>query len=159
MPAPEMDAARTQPAQDHDPLAAEPPYPYQELLGFEITEWADNHARVELDLRRDHFNRHGLPHGGVHAALLDTCFGYASCWCPHPGRVRRAMTLSLTVNYVGQAQGRKLIAEGRVTGGGRKSFFAEGELRDDRGNLVATASASMRWRGNGGDPMGDPAQG
>ncbi len=44
----------------------------------------------------------------------------------------------------------------RVTGGGRKSFFSAVELKDDLGNPVANAIATMRWRGNGGDPMGDP---
>ena len=51
---------------------------------------------------------------------------------------------------------RRLIAEGRVTGGGRKSFFSAVEMKDDLGNPVANAIATMRWRGNGGGPMGDP---
>lgn len=146
------------PLPDHayDPLAAEPPYPYQELIGFRIVEWRENHAVVELPVATKHYNRHGLPHGGVLASLLDTSFGFASCWCPYPGRVRRAMTLSLTMNYVGQLKGDTMRATGWVTGGGRRSFFAAGKIEDDTGALLATASAAMRWRGNGGDPMGDP---
>ena len=91
-----------------------------------------------------HHNRHGIPHGGVAATLLDTAMGYAGSFCPWPGRVRKATTLSLTVNYLAQPRGRRLIAEGRQTGGGRKSFFVEGTLRDDLGTLVATGSAAMR---------------
>ncbi len=141
----------------YDPLEAEAPYPYQELLGFRIVDWRQDYAKVELDVADRHYNRHGLPHGGVHASLLDTAFGFASCWCPYPGRVRRAMTLSLNMNYVGQLRGSKMIAEARVTGGGRSNFFAEGEIRDDTGALLATGSGALRWRGNGGDPKGDPA--
>jgi uncharacterized protein (TIGR00369 family) len=152
-------SARDDATDAYDPLAAEPGYPFQELLGFEITDWAQDYAKVELELARMHENRHGIPHGGVHAALLDTAFGFASCWCPYPGRARRAMTLSLNVNYIGRPRGGRLIAEGRVTGGGRRSFFVAGEVRDELGTLVASGTASMRWRGQGGDPMGDPVEG
>jgi uncharacterized protein (TIGR00369 family) len=146
----------TTPPDDYDPLADEATYPFQNLIGFRIAAWADRYARVELDLAAQHGNRYGLPHGGVHAALIDTAAGFAGSFCPWPGRVRRAMTLSLTINYLGQAKGSRLIAEGRVTGGGRKSFFAAVELTDETGVAVASAIATMRWRGNGGDPRGDP---
>jgi uncharacterized protein (TIGR00369 family) len=140
----------------YDPLTDEATYPFQALLGFRVTAWADRYARVELELATHHDNRYGLPHGGVHATLIDTAAGFAGSWCPWPGRVRRAMTLSLTVNYIGQVKGRRLIAEARVTGGGRKSYFAGIDLTDELGNPVANAVATMRWRANGGDPFGDP---
>lgn len=144
------------PPEGYDPLADETAYEFQKLIGFEITGWAQGYARVELDLTAKHGNRYGLPHGGVHAALIDTAAGFCGSYCPYPGRKRLAMTLSLTINYLGQVKGTRLIAEGRVTGGGRKSFFSAVELKDDLGNPVANAVATMRWRGNGGDPMGDP---
>ena len=37
-------------------------------------------------------------------------------------------------------------------GGGRNTFFANGELRDELGTLVATAAAVLRVRVAGGDP-------
>ena len=86
------------------------------------------------------------PHGGVHATLLDSAMGFAGCYTGDPDRQQNALTLSLTVNYVGQAQGSRLIAEGRRIGGGRKTYFAEGRLTDDLGNLVATASGTFRYR-------------
>lgn len=155
---PQDHASPTLPDPDYDQIAAERPYPYQELIGFQIVEWRENYAVVALDVANKHYNRHGIPHGGVIATLLDTSFGFASCWCPYPGRVRRAMTLSLTLNYVGQLKGTTMRATAWVTGGGRRSFFAAGKIEDDTGALLATASAAMRWRGNGGDPMGDPLE-
>lgn len=144
------------PPAGYDPLSEETGYPFQELVGFRIAGWSQGYARVELDLEEKHGNRYGLPHGGVHAALMDTAAGFSGCFCPWPGRKRLAMTLSLTINYLGQAKGRKLIAESRVTGGGRKSFFTCVDLSDELGNPVAQGVFTMRWRGNGGDPMGDP---
>lgn len=145
------------PPAGYDPLAAENPYGFQKLVGFEIAEWSQGYARVELALGEKHGNRYGLPHGGVHAAMMDTAAGFSGCFCPWPGRSRRAMTLSMTINYLGQAKGSRLIAEARVTGGGRKSFFSAVELMDELGNPVASGLFTMRWRANGGDPKGDPA--
>ena len=142
----------------YDPLAAETPYPLQEALGFRIVEWAEDYARVEMPIATVHQNRYGIPHGGVYATLIDAAAGYAGSWCPHPGRRRLAMTLSLNVNFVGRPTGETLVCEARRVGGGRKTFFAEATLKDDKGALVATGAATLRYRGNGGDPMGDPVE-
>ncbi|MEM6438896.1 MAG: PaaI family thioesterase [Pseudomonadota bacterium] len=130
-----------------DDVTGEPPYPLQRLLGHAVTAWSEGFARVEMPLREMHGNRHGIPHGGVHATLLDTACGYAGAWTGDPDRPRHCMTLTLTVNYVGRATGERLIAEARVVGGGRRSFFAEAELRDEHGVLVATATSALRYRG------------
>ncbi|WP_101067192.1 PaaI family thioesterase [Roseovarius salinarum] len=130
-----------------DPRDGEDIYPLQAHLGFELTDWAPDFARVELPLRPVLMNRQGLPHGGVHATLLDSAMGYAGCYTGDPDRRQMALTLSLTVNYLGQAGGTRLIAEGRRTGGGRKTYFAEGSVRDDDGALVATATGVFRYRG------------
>jgi len=57
------------------------------------------------------------------------------------------MTLSMTVNFLAPPQGGTLIAEGRRTGGGRKTFFTEGAARDETGLLLATATGVFRYRG------------
>ena len=60
---------------------------------------------------------------------------------------RLAMTLSLNINYLGQARSGTLIAEGSRTGGGRKTFFADGKITDDKGTVVATGTGVFRYRG------------
>ncbi len=132
---------------DLDPRFAEDPYPLQRHLDFRITDWSPDFARVELPLAEFLMNRYGIPHGGIHAVLLDTAMGFSGCFTGDRDNPRLAMTLSLTVNYIGQAKGTMLIAEGRRTGGGRKTFFAEGSVADDLGNPVATASGVFRYRG------------
>jgi len=119
---------------------------FQTHIGFEVTGWEVDVARVEAPIAPFMSNRQGIPHGGVHATLLDSAMGFAGCYTGDPDRQQNALTLSLTVNYVGQAQGNRLIAEGRRIGGGRKTYFAEGRLTDDLGNLVATASGTFRYR-------------
>jgi uncharacterized protein (TIGR00369 family) len=126
----------------------EKPYPFQAHLGFEITEWSDGFCRLEQPVVPQIGNRYGIPHGGVHATLLDTAMGFCVCYTGKPEEVLLAMTLSLNVQYLSVAKGTRLIAEGRRTGGGRSTQFAEGDIHDDTGALIATATAVFRIRGS-----------
>lgn len=126
----------------------EDPYEFQKLLGFRLVEWSEDYARFELPIGAHLGNRYGIPHGGVYATLIDTVMGFAACYTGDPARRRLAMTLSLNVNYLAQPQGRLLIAEGRRTGGGRRSFFAEATVTDDSGARIATGTGVFRYRGD-----------
>ncbi|NCQ23122.1 MAG: PaaI family thioesterase [Rhodobacteraceae bacterium CG17_big_fil_post_rev_8_21_14_2_50_63_15] len=129
-----------------DPTLIEAPSALQTHLGYRLTGWTLGFARVEIPLAPYLMNRQGLPHGGIHATLLDTAMGYAGCYTGDPARPQMALTLSLTVNYLAQAQGTRLIAEARRTGGGKSTYFSGGTLRDDSGTLIATGSGVFRLR-------------
>lgn len=130
-----------------DPALIEDAYPMQAHLGFVMTGWAEGYSRFELPLAPFLMNRYGIPHGGVHAMLLDTVMGFSGSYTGDPAIRQMAMTLSMTVNYLGQAQGDLLIGEGRMTGGGRKTFFAEGKITDTTGAIIATSTGVFRIRG------------
>lgn len=129
-----------------DPALIEPPYPLQRHLGFELTRWQPDYARIEIPLTEMLTNRQGLPHGGIHATLLDTAMGFAGCHTGDPARRRMALTLSLTVNFIALATGGHLVAEGWRRGGGRRTYFAEGRVTDETGTLVASATGVFRYR-------------
>lgn len=131
-----------------NPALTEDPYALQRHLGFEITEWNQDFARVELPIAPHLGNRYGIPHGGVFATILDTAMGFCGCFTGDPALKRLAMTLSLTVNYEAQAKGTLLICEGRRTGGGAKTFFAEGVVTDDLGTRIASGTGVFRVRGS-----------
>lgn len=124
----------------------EDPYEYQKLIGFEIVDWTQGNATLHLLLAEKHGNRYGIPHGGVHATLLDTCMGFAGCYTGDRNAPQLAMTLSLTVQYLSRPKGKRLIAKGTKTGGGRKTFFAEGEITDETGELIAKGTGTFRCR-------------
>ncbi len=131
---------------DLDPRLLEDSSPMQQHLGFEMTAWQPDFARVQVPLTKVLMNRQGLPHGGVHATLLDSAMGFAGCYTGDPEKRQMALTLSLTVNYLAQATGTHLIAEGWRTGGGRKTYFAEGKVSDTQGTVIATATGVFRYR-------------
>ncbi|KJS40822.1 MAG: phenylacetic acid degradation protein [Roseovarius sp. BRH_c41] len=132
--------------QDIDPNLLEPPSALQTHLGYRLSAWFKDFARLELPLEPFLMNRQGLPHGGIHATMLDTAMGFAGCYTGDPERQQMALTLSLTVNYLGQATGTRLIAEARRTGGGKSTYFAEGTVRDETGALLATGTGVFRYR-------------
>lgn len=119
---------------------------FQELMGYRLTDWREDLAILELALGERHLNRSGVIHGGVLMSLLDTACGYAGCFCPEPGRVRRAMTLSLTANFVAQVKGGILTAVGRKRPGGGRIFFCDGEISDEGHTVVAVGVATFRYR-------------
>lgn len=118
---------------------------FQQSVGYALTEWRADFARIEQDIGPAVLNRQGIPHGGLHATLIDTAMGYAGCYTGDPAQTQKALTLSLTVNFLGQAKGTRLIAEGWRTGGGRKTYFAEARVTDETGALIATGSGVFRY--------------
>ena len=131
---------------DLHPDVKEDPYQLEAHLGYTLTLWELDRAIVELPLAPHLSNRQGLPHGGVHATLLDTAMGYAGCFTGDADAPQMALTLSMTVNFLSRPKGIHLIAEGRRTGGGKSTFFAESVVRDDEGELIATATGVFRYR-------------
>lgn len=121
-------------------------YPFAVHLGMRMVDWGRDFARVEMPLAPHLENRHGSPHGGAHATLLDTVMGYAGCWTGDPEFRQMCLTLSLNVMYLSRPRGGVLIGEGRRTGGGARSFFADGTVRDDTGELIATGAGVFRYR-------------
>ena len=127
------------------PILREPDYPFQRHMGFYMTAWTPDRAVFELPMGEYLHNRYGIPHGGVYAVLLDTVMGYAGCYTGDLAVRRKAMTLSLTTNFLARPAGDVLIAEGRRTGGGKSSFFAEGRITDAAGALVASGTGVFRY--------------
>ncbi|MBY6118974.1 PaaI family thioesterase [Mameliella alba] len=129
-----------------DEAFREAPYAYSRHIGMKMTEWHEGYAAFELPLEDFLMNRHGNPHGGVHASLLDTVMGYAGCWTGDPERKQLCLTLSLNVQYLSRPKGQLLKGEGWKTGGGRSSFFAEAQIADETGELIAKGTGVFKYR-------------
>ena len=119
---------------------------FQTHLGYQLTHWGEGHARLEQPLAPFLMNRIGIPHGGNYATLLDTVMGFAGVYTGQKSRRLFAVTMSLTVNFVAPPAGESLFAEGRVVGGGRRIFFAEGRILDQNGVVVAHGSGAFQRR-------------
>jgi uncharacterized protein (TIGR00369 family) len=131
--------------------------PYTDHLGFVLLEWQENLARIALDLQPFHLNRNGIAHGGVILSLIDDTAGAAGNWCSVPGNVRLSVTVDLSVSFVARAAAGRLVATGRVIGGGRSMFFVRTAVHDEAGTLVGIGQSTHRRRRGSETTEGVPA--
>lgn len=128
--------------------------PFADLLGIRVAHHQPGLARLEVDLRPEILNSFGNAHGGVVMTLADIALAVAGIT---QGKARGAVTVDLTVSFLGPAQGR-LTAEGRCLRVGASLAFCEGEVRDAEGALVAKALGTFKLRrdspGDGVEPGG-----
>lgn len=119
----------------------------QALVGYVVdTGQPDRRGRAWLEIGAQHTNRVGMLHGGLIAMLLDAACGFTASMMLGDGSDRTPLvTVSLTVNYVGGAKvGQTVTAVGKPGGGGRKIAHVTGEIHDEGGRLVATATGVFR---------------
>ncbi len=120
---------------------------FAETIGYRLTAWTENEAEISFEAEARHMNGSGLLHSGVLATVIDAACGFAGCYEAAPGQGRRALTLSLTTQYLGPvAAGTRLTATATRSGGGRTIFFSSCEVRDAEGRLVATGSGTFKYR-------------
>ena len=118
--------------------------PLLEHLGVRLLAWEPGACRLALPLEPRHLNRLASLQGGVTATLLDAACGYAGLQQTPDGPAAHAVTLSLSINYLARAATGEVRASGRVTGGGRRVYFASAELHDGGGRLLATAQGAFK---------------
>jgi uncharacterized protein (TIGR00369 family) len=84
----------------------------------------------------------GVVHGGYVCTMLDSALGCAVHTTLPVGTTYTS--IEIKVNYLRAVHGgMELVASGRVTQPGRRVAFAEGEVRDASGKVLATAQSSF----------------
>lgn len=131
-------------------MSAAPPFPeimqgFNVMLGFRFAEWRDGLARLEFDIAPHHLNRSGILHGGVLSALMDATMGYAGVHPGESGKTRRAVTLSMTISFLGQTRSGTVRCTGARAGGGNTIFMATGTIEDASGAALATGQGVYRY--------------
>jgi uncharacterized protein (TIGR00369 family) len=129
--------------QVRDLLARDGQPPIGRTLDFALVEVDRGRAVFEGTPDQRHYNPMGGVHGGYAAALLDSACGIAvySMLAPDQGFT----TLELKVSYLrGMSDTTGPVrAEGRIVNLGRRVAFAEADIRDARGRLMATATSTL----------------
>ncbi len=114
---------------------------FNDYLGIEVTRLPEGRATAHLDLDARHLNSRGVVHGGVVASLLDNALG--SAVLSSIPQEWRCATISLSVQFLEAAREGRLVATSRILRKGKRVAFAEGEVRDEAGRLVAAAQGSF----------------
>jgi uncharacterized protein (TIGR00369 family) len=119
-----------------------PPPPIASHFGFRIVDVSPGEVGFTCLPDESAYNPIGVVHGGLVCTLLDSVLGCAvqSTLAAGVGYT----SIELKVNYLRAVHhdSGELRARGWVTKPGRRVAFADGEVRDTDGRLVATATGS-----------------
>ncbi|MBA1204272.1 PaaI family thioesterase [Pseudomonas capeferrum] len=120
-----------------DPLLA-----HLEIFG--APEFDEAGAILRLRLRDHHLNGNASAHGGLLMTLMDAVL--ACCTLGH-GSGRGCVTVELKTNFMrpGGTAGDLLVARGFLRSSGRSLAFCDGEVRNEAGELLATASGTFKY--------------
>ena len=120
-----------------------PGAPMASHFGMEVVEVESGAVTFRCTPDASHYNPVGTVHGGLVCTLLDSALGCATHTTLPAGM--GYTSIEIKVNYLRplSAGNGALTARGRVTKPGRRVTFAEGEVLDGQGRVVATASGSL----------------
>ncbi|PZS26434.1 MAG: aromatic compound degradation protein PaaI [Pseudonocardiales bacterium] len=116
--------------------------PIAGLLGFRMASIAPGEVVFGCTPDESTYNPIGAVHGGLVCTLLDSVMGCAVHSLLPAGVGYTSIEISVRYLRPLQADGNEIIATGRVVKPGRRVSFAEGEVRDTGGKLVATGATS-----------------
>lgn len=121
-----------------------PVSPSARLLGREILsrDAESGEVFVRYLAREDFFNRNGAVQGGILAAMLDSATGLALAGRVPPGAF--AVTTRLDTRFLKLAAAGVVFGRARVVEDDERNVRVEGELSDEAGVVIATATAEMR---------------
>jgi len=130
---------------------------FNRLCQIDVLRWDPEAVHIRLPFDERLSAHEGLFHGGVIAALIDTC-GSGSVIAGHDFRKgSRASTVSMSVQYVGTAPSQDVVARGRCTRRGRRLHFAEVTVEAADGRLIAQGLVTIMIAGERTAPSSVPA--
>ena len=120
--------------------------PFVDLLGMELVACDAGRAEIALSLRDELTNSWSVAHGGVTMTLLDVVMAHAARSPNQPGHAESpgVVTIEMKTSFLRAGLGR-LTAHGTLLHRTASMAFTEGEVRDEKGDLVAHATGTFKY--------------
>jgi uncharacterized protein (TIGR00369 family) len=112
-------------------------------MNFAITEVGDGDVRFATTPDESVYNPIGMVHGGLVCTLLDSVLGCAVHTTLPAGVGYTSIEIKISYLRPVHAHSGEIVAHGWVTKPGRRVAFAEGDVRDGDGRLLASGSSSL----------------
>ncbi len=110
-----------------------------DLIDLYYVSVGPGEVELEIPVGASHLNASGMVHGGIMANLADSAIGMAMRSLNKSG-----VTTSLSVNFLKSAtRGDVLKAIGTARHDGKRMFFGEAKIYNQRGDLLAIAQGSF----------------
>jgi len=118
--------------------------PYNRRLGVRVEAGSADAVRIRVPYKDENSNPGRALHGGVPASAIDIA-GTLAAWAgleDRPGL--RGGTLDLSVDYLAAAIGEDIVAEARVLRRGKEIVYADVEVANDAGKMIAKGLVTHR---------------
>jgi uncharacterized protein (TIGR00369 family) len=109
--------------------------------GVEVIDASPGVVEIAFEANPQHLNLQGLVHGGILATLADTAMGLAVRTVLEPGR--RHVTVQLGIEFLSPGRPGRIIARGRSVKIGTQLGFAEADVMNADGRLLARAHSTL----------------
>jgi uncharacterized protein (TIGR00369 family) len=106
-------------------------------LGYDVSEAASGRVVVTAIPDHHHLNPAGTVHGGLAAAMLDSCMGLAIHSTLEKGVASTTLEFKISLLRPVTPETGPIKAEGVVLNCGRRVGTAEGRITDQQGRLLA----------------------
>lgn len=114
---------------------------FTNLLGIKTIRAEDGESQLDMKVEDIHQSRAERIHGGVFFTLLDTAMGRAVLSNLPAGR--GCATIEAKINYFRPVQEGSITAHGKCVYMSRRTAYAEGELIDSEGRVVAKSTGTF----------------
>ena len=116
--------------------------PFYSLLSMKIQEVTDEYVILEIDIKEKHLHAFNFVHGGVFASIIDSATFWAVFYkVDDPDAA--LVSVDLKVNFLARADSGRLKAKARSIKIGRKLGYAEAEVRNENGRLLAHGTSTL----------------
>lgn len=132
--------------------------PFNRLLQFRLEEATADSCRARIDMRPELVGNtvHGILHGGVSSAVLDTVGGAMAtigAWRRMQGideterlkRLGNLGTLDMRVDYLKPGRGEWFIVSAGILRAGNKVMVTRMEMHNHAGDLIACATGTYLY--------------
>lgn len=111
--------------------------PFAKMIGMRLVNLRPGEAVIEIDMRDELRQPHGVLHGGVTATLIDTAMAFAII--PSLAEGERTTTIDLTVHYLRPHFEGAFKCTARVVRAGKRIITLSADVVNEEGKLIATA--------------------
>ncbi len=108
------------------------------VTGITIEDVKPGYSKCRLIITSNHRNAAGLVMGGVPYTLADFAFAVAT----NSGNEVMTVTTTGQITYLNPCRGNELVAECVMLKDGRRNCFYRVDIRDEKGEMIATVNMS-----------------
>ena len=116
--------------------------PYFSLISMKICDVGIGFSLIEIDIDNKHLQPFGVIHGGVYASIIDAA-AFWSIFYSVEDQNAGITSVDLKLNYLAPVSSGKIIAKGRQIKLGKTLGYAEAEVTDNNGKLLAHGTSTL----------------